>query len=73
MFSKFWGFFNRPSDTRSEMIRQFPDSIQLNRNTTGYTWTIKVRSDGNDHDTAIAEVDRIDVELRKRYRKEDYA
>jgi len=59
-------------DTRSEMIRQFPDSVQLNRNTTGYTWTIKVRSDGNDHDRAIAEVDRIDVELRKRYRKEDY-
>lgn len=73
MLSRFWGFLSRPVDTRTEMIRQFPDSVQLNRNTTGYTWTIKVRSDGSDHDRALAEVNRIDLELRKKYRKEDCA
>ncbi len=71
MFSKFWGFLNRAVDDRAEMIRQFPDSVQVNRLINGYTWTIKCRSTGNDHDKALAEVNRIDGELRKKYRKED--
>ena len=71
MWNRFKWFLNRPADTRAEMIRQFPDSVQLNRNTTGYTWTIKVRANGNDHDRAISEVERIDTELRKKYRKEE--
>jgi hypothetical protein len=67
---KFWNFFNR-TDTRAEMIRQFPDSVQINRLINGYTWTIKVRADGGDHDRALSEVKRIDQELRKKYRKEE--
>ncbi len=58
------------SESSAELTRVFPDSIQLNRNSTGYTWSIKLRSKNGSHTDIIEEIDRIDLELRKKYRKD---
>ncbi len=79
MLSKFKGFLARwqpcplthlPNDSPSELVRYFPDSIQLNRNSTGYTWSIKIRSNHDEHNQVLSEIERIDDNLKKKYRKD---
>jgi hypothetical protein len=50
-----------------QLIQIFPNSIEVNRTTRGYTYTIKMRCNKGDEDALLEDIKRIEQKLKERY------
>jgi predicted RNA-binding protein YlqC (UPF0109 family) len=51
----------------ARLIKIYPNSIEVNKTTRGYTYTIKLRCDSGDEDKLIDEIKRLETRLKESF------
>lgn len=54
-------------DDLGELVKHFPNSLEVNRTQKGYTWSIKLRFNKGEEGATIKEINHIDQRLKDQY------
>lgn len=60
-------FFRREEEPYSDLVRYWPNSIELTKTQRGYTWSIKMRTNPGEQDQTLVDIKGIDDRLKKQY------
>ncbi len=53
--------------TKSSVEFDLPSSVQIERNTKGYNWTVKLRCKPGEEESILEQIDKLDKILRAKF------